>query len=72
MGDAEETLAAGKEWLLARLDVGAHPLDGLDPEAARRTIEALTGLDPEPWTAAWGRGCSTTACACRRGNGGPA
>ena len=52
-GDAE-TLAAGKAWLLARLEGGAHPLDGLDPDAARATIAALTGLDPEAWTAAWG------------------
>ena len=54
MTDADETLAAGKRWLLTRLDRGAHPLDGLDPDAARRTIEALTGLAPQPWTAAWG------------------
>ena len=51
---ADETLADGKAWLLARLERGAHPLDGLDPDAARSTIDALTGLDPEPWTAAWG------------------
>ena len=51
---AEESLAAGKEWLLARLERGDHPLDGLDPEAARATIDRLTGLGPEPWTAAWG------------------
>jgi len=31
-----------------------HPLDGLDPDAARETVEGLTGLDPVPWTAAWG------------------
>jgi esterase FrsA len=51
---ANDTVAAGKQWLLARLERGAHPLDGLDPDAARRTIDGLTGLDPEPWTAAWG------------------
>ena len=54
MPAADQTLDAGKSWLLARLERGAHPLDGLDPDAARRTIDALTGLDPEPWTAAWG------------------
>jgi esterase FrsA len=54
MATVDESLAAGKSWLLARLDGGAHPLDGLDPNAARATIEALKGLDPEPWTAAWG------------------
>ncbi len=51
---ADDTLANGKAWLLTRLERGAHPLDGLDPDAARSTIDALTGLDPEPWTAAWG------------------
>jgi len=48
------TLNAGKAWLRQRLERGAHPLDGLDPAAARATIDALTGLDPERWTAAWG------------------
>lgn len=54
MSDADDPLAAGKAWLLARLERGAHPLDGLDPDAARATIDGLTGLDPEPWTTAWG------------------
>jgi esterase FrsA len=49
-----DALADGKQWLLARLERGAHPLDGLDPASARATIDALTGLDPEAWTAAWG------------------
>ncbi len=53
MSDAD-TLRAGKAWLLARLERGAHPLDGLDPAAARATIDALTGLEPERWTTAWG------------------
>lgn len=48
------TLNAGKAWLRQRLERGAHPLDGLDPAAARPTIDALTGLDPEGRTAAWG------------------
>jgi esterase FrsA len=47
-------LIDGQAWLLERLDRGVHPLDGLDPEAARATIAALGGLEPEPWTAAWG------------------
>lgn len=54
MAGSEDTLPAGKAWLLTRLERGAHPLDGLDPDAARATIDGLTGLDPEPWTAAWG------------------
>ncbi|HVW17834.1 MAG TPA: alpha/beta fold hydrolase [Solirubrobacteraceae bacterium] len=48
------SLAWGKQWLLTRLDAGLHPLEGLEPEAARRTVEGLEGLEPEPWTAAWG------------------
>ena len=47
-------LQAGQAWLYARLDRGVHPLDGLDPAAARATIDGLQGLDAEPWTAAWG------------------
>jgi hypothetical protein len=50
----EPTLKDGQAWLRQRLDRGAHPLDGLDPDAARATIDGLTGLDPEAWTAAWG------------------
>lgn len=49
-----DALRAGKAWLLARLERAAHPLDGIEPEAARATIERLTGLEPAPWTAAWG------------------
>jgi esterase FrsA len=50
----QRTLAEGRAWLLERLERGVHPLDGLEPEAARETIEGLRGLDPESWTAAWG------------------
>ncbi|HTW11663.1 MAG TPA: alpha/beta fold hydrolase [Solirubrobacteraceae bacterium] len=48
------TLTDGQRWLLQRLDHGAHPLDGIEPEPARATIERLDGLEPEPWAAAWG------------------
>jgi esterase FrsA len=48
------TLEDGRAWLLERLERGVHPLDGLEPQAARETIEGLRGLDPESWTAAWG------------------
>lgn len=51
---SERTLENGKAWLRQHLDRGAHPLDGLDPAAARTTIDGLTGLDPASWTAAWG------------------
>ncbi len=48
------TLQDGRSWLLQRVANGAHPLDGLDPEAARSTVEGLRGLDPASWTKAWG------------------
>lgn len=54
MPTADETLSAGKAWLLGRLDREIHPLDSIDPEAARKTIERLRGLDPESWTEGWG------------------
>jgi esterase FrsA len=50
----QQALHDGQAWLHGRLDRGAHPLDGLDPARARATIDSLEGLDPEPWTAAWG------------------
>ena len=48
------TLEAGKAWLRERVERGLHPVDGLDRAAALETIERLSGLEPEPWTAAWG------------------
>ena len=48
------TLEDGKAWLLERVERRMHPVDELDPERARTTIEALEGLEPEPWTSAWG------------------
>ena len=54
--DATHTgpLEAGKAWLRERVERGLHPVDGLDRAAALETIERLSGLEPEPWTAAWG------------------
>lgn len=48
------TLEAGKAWLRERVERGLHPVDGLDRAAALATIERLSGLEPGPWTAAWG------------------
>jgi esterase FrsA len=48
------TLEAGKAWLRERVERRLHPVDGLDRAAALATIERLSGLEPEPWTAAWG------------------
>ncbi len=59
-------LEDGRAWLLARLERGVHPLDGLDPEAARTTIAQLQGLEPEPWTAAWGELSDRYAAAAER------
>ena len=47
-----DTLEAGKAWLRERVERRLHPVDGLDPAAALTTIERLSGLEPEPWTAA--------------------
>jgi hypothetical protein len=47
------TLPNAQEWLLAHLEQQRHPLNAIDPELARRTIESLTSLDPEPWAQAW-------------------
>ena len=63
-------LEDGRAWLLARLDTGVHPLDGLDAEAARATIKQLQGLEPEPWTAAWGE-LSDRFAACAQDAGAP-
>jgi esterase FrsA len=48
------TLEDGKAWLTERLERRVHPVDEVDPDTARETIEALEGLDPESWTRAWG------------------
>ena len=48
------TLEVGKTWLRERVERGLHPVDGLDRAAALATIDRLGGLEPEPWTAAWG------------------
>jgi esterase FrsA len=66
---SEQTLRDGKSWLLERLDRGAHPLDGLDPDAARATIDGLAGLHPEPWTAAWGALADDFAARARAASG---
>ena len=60
------TLEDGKDWLLQRLEKGIHPVDEVDPEAAREAIEGLGGLDPESWTSAWGAAAERFA-AERRG-----
>lgn len=65
-------LEAGQAWLRARLERRAHPLDHLDPEAAARTIDALTGLEPEVWTAAWGGLADDYARRARAAAGTPA
>jgi dipeptidyl aminopeptidase/acylaminoacyl peptidase len=43
-----------RDWLMQRLERRAHPLDGVDEDAAREAIAALSGLDPESWAATWG------------------
>lgn len=66
------TLEDGRAWLLERLERGLHPVEGLDPDAARRTIEALTGLDPRSWTDAWGELAERYAAEARAATDRPA
>jgi acetyl esterase/lipase len=47
------TLSNAKEWLLVHLDQKRHPLNAIDVDLARRTIEQLTSLEPEPWADDW-------------------
>jgi esterase FrsA len=48
------TLEDGKNWLLTRLERRLYPMDEIDADLARETVDTLQGLDPESWTAAWG------------------
>jgi esterase FrsA len=52
--NGQRSLADGRAWLRQRLERRAHPLDGVDPDAAHEAIETLRGLDPESWAACWG------------------
>jgi len=47
------TLSNAKDWLLVHLDQQRHPLNAIDADLARQTIEGLTSLEPEPWAEAW-------------------
>ena len=64
----QRSLEDGRNWLLQRLELGAHPLDGLDEDTARATIESLVGMDPESWAAAWGAAAERFAAAAERGD----
>ena len=60
---AERTPEDARAWLLERLERGAHPLDKVDPAAAREAIDSLRGLDPESWTACWDTAAERYAAA---------
>lgn len=47
------TLPNAKEWLFAHADQQRHPLNAIDVDLARRTIEQLTSIEPEPWADVW-------------------
>jgi pimeloyl-ACP methyl ester carboxylesterase len=49
----QRTLSSAQEWLLAHLEEQRHPLNAIDVELARQTIEELHSLEPEPWAHAW-------------------
>jgi pimeloyl-ACP methyl ester carboxylesterase len=59
-------LDAARSWLLERLERRVHPLDHVDPSAARATIESLSGIDPESWAAAWGATAERFAAAAEQ------
>lgn len=47
------TLDNARTWLREHLEQGLHPFNAIDRDAARPVIDALSGLDPETWAAAW-------------------
>ena len=49
----ERSLEDGKAWMRAHLAARRHPFDVIDPATAGAVIEALGGLEPEAWAAAW-------------------
>jgi len=57
------TLDDARAWLRERLDRSAHPLDTVDADAARETIDVLPGLEPESWAATWGAAADRFASA---------
>jgi pimeloyl-ACP methyl ester carboxylesterase len=69
MSGAGRSLEDGRAWLLRRLEGGIHPLDGLDVDAAREAIAALEGLEPEPWTTAWGEAADRFSAAAEAAPG---
>lgn len=48
-----QTLEGAKKWLHAHLEVGRYPMAFADKPAAAKTIDALTGIDPESWSRTW-------------------
>lgn len=47
------TLSNAREWLHAHLDTRSHPFNAIAVEEARRVVDGLPGLEPEPWAEAW-------------------
>jgi esterase FrsA len=47
------TLSNAQDWLFGHLDEKRHPLNAIDVDLARRTIEKLPSLEPEPWAETW-------------------
>ena len=51
------SLDNAKEWMLAKLKAGVHPMGLTNAEATGEVIEGLQGLDGANWASAWsGRG----------------
>lgn len=49
----QRTLSNAQDWLMVHLDQQRHPLNAIDVDLARDTIESLSSLDPEPWAKTW-------------------
>ena len=52
-GPQSQTLEGAKGWLRHHLEIGRYPMNFADRAAAVRTIDGLSGIDPQSWSAGW-------------------
>lgn len=52
-GPESQTLEGAKAWLRHHLEISRYPMNFADKAAAVRTIDELTGIDPQSWSASW-------------------
>jgi len=48
-----QTLDGARTWLHKHLEISRYPMTFGDKEAATKTVDALTGIDPESWSQTW-------------------